>query len=272
MISTATTSTRMNRDRLRQILNIVLAPAPTLVAILGYLLGTNTSFTATNASTPQVVPIDYAFIIWAVIYGGAIVYAIYQLLPRHREDVLLRAIGFYTAFAYLCTGFWIVAAQFGEDWLTVVLFFCILASLVAALLQCIRLHDSLTFAERILVVFPLGVFLGWTTVATIANVATALAASGFSSVVLSNQNWAIVMLSIGGLIASFVTFKSRGNIGYALTVIWALMGVVVANVVRTPSVPVVITASIAAALVALVLVVSLILELFRHRAQTSSRI
>jgi len=262
----------MNRDRVRQILNIVLAPAPTLVAILGYLLGTNTNFTATNATTPQVVPIDYAFIIWAVIYGGAVVYAIYQLLPRHREDTLLRSIGFYTAFAYLATALWIVAAQFGGQWLTVILFFCILASLVAALIQCIRLHDSLTFAERTLVVFPLGVFLGWTTVATIANVATALASSGFSNVLLSNQNWAIVMLSIGGLIASFVTFKSRGNIGYALTVIWALMGVVVANVVRTPSVPVVIMASLAATVVALVLVVSLLLELSTRRARTGSRL
>ena len=266
MLSTATTSTHMNRDRLRQILNIVLAPAPTLVAILGYLLGTNTKFTATNASTPQIVPIDYAFIVWAVIYGGAVVYAIYQLLPQHRQDVLLRSIGFYTAFAYLCTALWIIAAQFGADWLTVILFFCILASLVAALNQCIRLHGVLTRAERLLVVFPLGVFLGWTTVATIANVATALAGSGFSNVLLSNQNWTIVMLSIGGLIASFVTFRSRGNIGYTLTVIWALMGIAIANVVRTPSTPVVIAASIVSAVVALVLVGTLILNHSRRAA------
>lgn len=271
MISTATTTIHTKRDKLRQILNIVLSPAPTLVAILGYLFGTNTQFTATNATTPQVVPIDYAFIVWAIIYGGAVVYAIYQLLPRHREDALLRAIGFYTAFAYFCTTLWIVAAQIDWQWLTVALFFCILASLVAALIQCIRLHDSLTLVENILVVFPLSVFLGWTTVATIANVATALAGSGFNNIILSNQNWSIVMLSIGGLIGSFVTLKSRGNIGYALTVIWALLGVVVANVVRTPSVPVVITASIAATLIALVLVVSLLRELSTRTKRTYMR-
>ncbi len=266
MISTATTSTRMNRDRWRQILNIVFAPAPTVVAILGYLFGTNTNFTATNTNTPQIVPVDWAFIVWSVIYAGAVVYAIYQLLPRHREDVLLRSIGFYTAFSYLCTALWIVAAQLNWNWLTVVLFFCILAALVAALSHIIRLHDSLTLTERAIVVFPLAVFLGWTTVATIANVATALDASGFSNVLLSNQNWTIVMLIVGTLIASFVTFRSRGNIGYALTVMWALLGIAVANVVRTPSTPVVITASSALAVVALVLVVTLVLERVKSKA------
>ncbi len=266
MISTATTSTRMNRDRLRQILNIVLAPAPTVVAVLGYAFGTNTNFTATNGSTPQIVPIDYAFIVWAVIYGGALVYAIYQLLPQHREDTLLRSIGFYTAFAYLCTALWIVAAQLGWNWFTVFLFFCILASLVAALSHIVRLHDTLTLAERVLVVFPLGVFLGWTTVATIANTATALAGSGFNNIILSNQNWTILMLIIGAAIASFVTFRSRGNIGYALTVIWALYGIAVANVVRTPSTAVVITASSASVVVAFVLIGTLLLERTKHRA------
>ncbi len=240
------------RDQLRQTLNVVFAFAQIAVTVLGYLTGANNSFNSSNASTPQIVPADYAFIIWSLIYAGAIAYAIYQALPQQRENPLLRSIGYYTASAFLATTAWLIVAQLELEWLTVVCLFWILFSLFGAFIQFMDVPLSTT--ERYLVGFPISIFAGWATIAAIANMAGALQDSGFSNVIFSNQTWTIIMLITGTAIASFVVLRSHGNIGYALTFIWALIGVVVANIVRTPSTPVVLVASSMAVIVAIALV------------------
>ncbi len=47
---------------------------------------------------------------------------------------------------------------------------------------------------------------------------------------------------MGATIALFVILQSQGNIGYTLTVAWALIGIMVANIVRTPNLPIAIVA------------------------------
>jgi CHASE2 domain-containing sensor protein len=69
---------------------------------------------------------------------------------------------------------------------------------------------------------------------------------------LANIVFALAQV-IGGLIASFVTWRSRGNTAYALTIVWALIGVIVANIVRTPSIQVASVAAIMAVLIVAVL-------------------
>lgn len=256
MIGTTTTAVRLNRDILRQALNVVLATAQIVITIIGYVVGSNSKFDSTDATTPQIVPAVYVFSVWALIYAGALAYAIYQALPQHREDDLLRRIGFYTASAYLATSVWLIAAQLNLNWLTVVCIFWILGSLLGAFIQFIVYRSPLSRVERFLVVLPTSIYTGWATIATIANVATVLQPAGFSNVGLSNQNWTIVMLIVGTLIASFTTYRSRGNLGYALTLIWAFIGVVVANIVRTPSIPVALTAGIMALVLTAVLLIS----------------
>jgi len=250
-----TISVRTSLNLLRQGLNVIFVLAQVVVTLSGYITGTNSNFDSREATTP-VVPASYAFIIWGVIYAGAIVYAIYQALPRQRENALLRRIGFYTAFAYLATTLWLIAAQNGMLWLTVVFIFLILASLLGAFIQFILYYQFISAAERFLVVLPISVYTGWATVASIANTSTVLQASGFSNVIFPNDAWAIIMLIIGGLIAAFTTFRSRGNIGYALTVIWALIGVAVANGTTGAGAAVATVATGSAVLVALVLLLT----------------
>ncbi len=93
---------RGGRDRLRQVLNIVFSIAEVAVFYIGVLNGSNDKITTNDpSSTSLLVPAGYAFTIWAPIYLGAIIYAIYQTLPSHQNDELLRRIGFYTASAYM---------------------------------------------------------------------------------------------------------------------------------------------------------------------------
>ena len=100
-------------------------------------------------------------------------------------------------------------------------FFGILAALLGAFVGLIRLGAPRTPAERFCAVLPVGVYTGWATVATFANVATALKAPGF------------------------------GGFGLSVTIVWALVRIAIANLTRGPSPPVAVVAGGAAVLIAL---------------------
>ncbi len=251
MTVSAATFASPGGDRLRQALNLAFALGQVLTTALVVATGAdNITGDDPGAITP-IVPAGYAFGIWGVIYGGSLAYAVYQALPSRREDELLRRIGPFTAAAFPGTSLWLIAAQRGWIWPTVAVFFGILAALLGAFVGLIRLGAPRTTAERFCVVLPVSVYTGWATVATIANVSTALKASGFGGFGLAAGAWAVAMLIVAAGIALFVTLVSRGNVWYALTIVWALVGIAVANLTREPSPAVAVVAGGAAVLIAL---------------------
>jgi len=237
------------RDSLRQVLNVVLAVVQLAAIALVVATPNGVSLNTRAEAEPPVVPAFYAFAIWSFIYPAALAYAVYQALPARREDTLLRRVGFWTASAYLAMTLWANAVQFGLFWLTVPLIFAILAALIGALIQFIRYDSPLTPAERWLVVLPVSVHAGWITVAAVANTASILASGGFRNVGVSDTVWAVALLLVAGLIGSYATRESRGNVGYALTLVWAFVGIAVANAGPAPRVAVLVAAGSMAALV-----------------------
>jgi hypothetical protein len=250
-------------DLIRQGLNLVLAIAQPVTTYLCFARGTSyDDATRGGAGEPTIVPAGYAFIIWTLIYGGAVAYGVFQALPAQRENRLLRTVGFYTAGAFLGTCTWLVMARLGQTWLTVACIFWMLACLAAAFAPLARAGAALTRAERMFVLMPVSVFIGWVTVACFANTAAALKNQGLADAGLSETGWTVILLLAAGAVAARVTLASRGNAWYALTIVWALVGIVVANLVRVPN-PVV-----AAVAGAMALVVSL--ALLRGRGTLSS--
>lgn len=250
-MATATTETAPTGDWVRQGMNVVAAFGQIVATVLTVVAGAERITSDEAATVTPLVPAGYAFGIWGLIYAGSLAYAVYQALPSRREDALLRRIGPFTAAAFAGTSLWLFTAQRGWLWPTVAVFFGILAALLGAFVQFIRLDAPRTGAERFLVVLPVSVYTGWATVATVANTSTALQGSGFGGFGLPAAEWAVAMLLVAGAIAAFVTLVSRGNIWYALTIVWALLGIVVANVTRESNPPVAAAAAAMAALIAL---------------------
>jgi hypothetical protein len=240
-------------DRLRQALNLVLALAQPLTTALCFGLGTSfEEATRTDVAEPPIIPAGYTFIIWTLIYAGAIAYGVFQLLPSQRANPLLRRIGFATASAFLGTSAWLVMARFRLEWLTVACIAWMMASLAAVLRAFVREGAPRTDAERWLVVAPLGLFAGYVTAATFANTAAALKVSGWMAPGASETAWSIAMLVAAGGIGSWATWATGGNAAYALAIVWAFVGIVVANTIeRAENVPVAVVAgSMAAAVTA----------------------
>jgi hypothetical protein len=236
-----------------------------LTTVLAFYTGTSfEEATRTEAGPPPVVPADYAFLVWTVIYGGSLGYAVFQALPRRRANPLMRRVGYWTASAFLGTSAWLVMARFNLVWMTVVCIVWMLASLAPAFREIVRWRPRLSAAERVWVRLPLSVFTGWVTVAMFANTACAVKASGWENVGLPESAWAVAILLLAGLLGSGVTLLSRGNVGYALTLVWALVAVAVANVTRDHN------PTLAAVAVAMAVAVALALVAGRRLARASA--
>ena len=80
--------------------------------------------------------------------------------------------------------------------------------------------------ERLFVHLPFSVYLGWITVATIANAAATLVYLGHTRLILGEVNWTILVIAVAVLITGMVLWTRR-DIAYAAVLVWALIGIYV---------------------------------------------
>lgn len=241
-------------DRARQALNLLLAVTQVGAIIWNTATGAGPDTGSRAAVTSPVFPAPYTFAVWVLIYIGALAYAVYQALPGQRTNPLLRRIGWWTASAFLALTLWAVFQIVGWLWLTVVCIFWMFGALLVVFTRFTQDRTPRTRAERILVVLPLSIFLGYITAATILTIALVVPQTGLLQAAgIGETAWSNGLLLAAGLLASALTWWSQGNVGYALTIIWALVGIVVANVAYNPNPRVAITAASMAVLVAITL-------------------
>lgn len=218
----------MASDRPRQILNLVFAVGQAAAPAITPALGLPPVGQISDRYPTYVVPAGYAFSIWSLIFALSLAYAVWQMMPAQRENPLLRRIGWLTAAAFAGSTAWEFAFPAGMYGVSVVLIVITLISLAIAVGRMVGWRAPLPNAERWLVWVACGIYLGWITVAAIANVAQALAAAGVTELGLSAEAWGVVMLAAAALIAGAVTLATRSG-AYPLTVIWALVAVFVAR-------------------------------------------
>jgi len=78
--------------------------------------------------------------------------------------------------------------------------------------------------EKFLVHLPISIYLGWISIATIANVTAVLVAAKWNRFGISEQVWAILMIGIGTVLALLLLFQRKDPF-YALVVDWAVLGI-----------------------------------------------
>ena len=106
-------------------------------------------------------------------------------------------------------------------------------------------------AEKVWVNAPFSIYLGWITVATIANVTALLAdPTGFFKVVPDNLIAVIltILVIVVAVIITYLMLLIRKDWVYSLVIVWASLGIYLKQ--ATGNVPVAITALIAVIIVA----------------------
>lgn len=81
-------------------------------------------------------------------------------------------------------------------------------------------NEKIPVKEKRFISIPFNVYLGWITVATIANVTVFLVSVGWKGFGISDFIWTSVVLVVGAMIGILRINKSK-NISYGLVFVWA---------------------------------------------------
>ncbi len=255
----------MTRDVVRQIVNVVAVVVTLVVNGLANALPLNGLTTGEISDSFPVffVPAGYVFSIWGIIYLGLIGFGIYQALPAQRENPRLRRIGYWFALSCAANSIWIFLWHYQQFPLTIVAMLMLLACLIVIYLRLdINGRTVIRGAQRWLVDVPFSIYLGWITVATVANVTSVLYDLNWDGFGIAPDVWAMIMLVVATVVTAAVIF-TRSDIAYTAVIIWAFIGIIVKqsetqNVVFTAGAMVVI------------IIALLIIRTLANRQQTGS--
>jgi hypothetical protein len=84
--------------------------------------------------------------------------------------------------------------------------------------------DRISLRQRWLCDYPLSLYLGWISVATIVNGATTLYAVGWNGWGLDPQVWTIAMLAVAGAVGAIATLQ-RDDPVFPLVLVWAFVAI-----------------------------------------------
>jgi hypothetical protein len=211
---------------------------------------------ALSASATAIAPAGGAFGIWSVIYAGLVAFAVWQFLPTRvtgpanpaRHDVL----GVPVVLSLLLNAAWILSVQAGWLGFSVLVIVALLADLAWAF-SLLRRRRGEGTVEAVLTDGTLGLYLGWVSVATAANVAAWLSASGFRGFGLGQDAWGSVVAAVAGLVGVLVAVAGRGRVAPTLSLGWGLAWVAVGRLDGPlVSVPTAVTALVAVVAVVVV--------------------
>jgi len=172
-------------------------------------------------------PAGYTFGIWGVIYLLLGAFVIYMVrLPQSdmnpHKPMALKAIAIFFIISSVANAAWILAWHYRLIGLSVFLMLTILICLI----RIMAIINQTDFNRREIIKLkpPIGVYFGWITVATIANITTFLVSLQWKGFGLSEELWLIIMLVIGVLVA-VATMSWSGCGAFGLVLIWAYSGI-----------------------------------------------
>jgi hypothetical protein len=170
------------------------------------------------------VPAGYVFSIWGLIYIGLIAYAIYQALPSQRENPRLRATGWWIVLGGIANSLWIFLWHYNQFPLTLVAMLALLATLIVTYLRLGIGRTSISPGEKWAVHLPFSIYLGWITVATVANISDVLDFLKWDRFGIAPEIWMSIVLAAVLAIAAFMNFTRR-DVAYTAVLLWALVGI-----------------------------------------------
>ena len=214
------------KDTLRQISVILTILATISVNGLANALPINGQNTGEISDRFEVyfVPAGYVFSIWGLIYLGLIAFAIFQALPSQRDNPRLRAAGWWVSLGGLANIAWIFLWHYEQFPLTLVAMLVLLATLIVTYLRLEIGRSAVSAAERWAVRLPFSIYLGWITVATVANVTSLLDFLQWDGFGIAPEIWMAIVLAAVLVIAALMNFTRR-DVAYAAVILWALAGI-----------------------------------------------
>lgn len=211
-----------------QIVNIFAFLIVVAMNVLSNALPLNgrTAGEISDALPSYFTPAGYTFSIWSVIYLFLLGFTIYQALPSQRERPFIKQIGWLFAATTVLNVIWLFAWHYGFYAISVIFMVGLLVTLIGIYLRLNigRPNAELTTTDKLLYQTPFSLYLGWITVATIANISSVLAYVGWNGFGIDGQIWSAIMMMTAVVVAGLLLFNRR-NLAYAGVLVWALFGI-----------------------------------------------
>jgi len=227
----------MKNFKLLSILNFAAFLFHLLLSILSNIKGVLSDNTVADISHKYetiFTPAGITFSIWGVIYVFLLGFCIYHLYnaftkpasnSANRDTVLM---SWLFIINNLATGFWLIAWVNDYLFLSVVLIFIQLGTLLSLILRLgiFDIYNSLV--NKVLTQTSLSIYFAWICIATIANISAYLVSIGYASTSSQAFSWTIAVCIFATIISIF-TIINRRNVVLGLVVVWAFYGIILKN-------------------------------------------
>ncbi|TXT57954.1 MAG: conserved membrane protein of unknown function [Candidatus Thorarchaeota archaeon] len=246
-------------SKILQILNLIAIIATIGFNILVNVIPLNGVYTGdvANSYPNFFTPPGWVFSIWGVIYILLITFAVYQVRPNQVDEPYLQKIGLLYVFNAIANISWLIVFHYsyGNPGLFLWSVIPIALLLVILLLTYVQLEIGLKgvpLKKKLAVHLPVSVYAGWISLATIANIASALNVliPGIPADVQHLWTAAVIIIA---LLITILMLYLRHDVAFALVVVWAGFGIAM----KQMTIPII----FGTAITAVVLIVLLILLL-----------
>lgn len=176
------------------------------------------------------VPAGFTFSIWGLIYLLLLAYSIgytYYTLKQvqfPKAFAFIERINNYFLLTCVFNMSWILAWHYLQIELSVLIMLLFLSTLIQLFLKTRTLVLDLSLTQKFILQTPFIVYLGWISVATIANITALLVAYKWTALNIAPAYWSAAMILIAILLAVLMLNKFK-VVEFALVVAWALWGI-----------------------------------------------
>lgn len=181
-------------------------------------------------------PAGYAFAIWGIIYLGLLVLGIYMVVCAFKSDnnnEFIAKAAPTLILAHLGNAVWLWFWLNEEAGISVIVMLFILGMLTLTVLRLNMQRWDAPLKFIALVWWPIGLYFGWISVATIANISSYLGKLNWTGGI-SEIAWTIIMIFIATLLALFMIFN-RNMREYGAVFMWAFVAIAVRHSDQIPS-------------------------------------
>lgn len=197
----------------------------------GVFDGMSMSETAHGALAPDahyVAPATAAFGIWSVIYAGLFVLCVWLFFPSMGETRFVGRSWLWFLASLVLNAAWILVVRAELLWLSVLVIAALL-SVLCVLLVRLQRDESLPGSAHLAWRVVMGLYAGWVTIASIANIASALVFAGVTELAPGASVWAVVLCVSAVIIAGIYVFRLPALPTAPLAIAWGLSWVSVAR-------------------------------------------
>ncbi|GAP13507.1 TspO and MBR related protein [Longilinea arvoryzae] len=216
------------KDSLRQAAVIVFLLATVIVNALANIIpfnGLNTGQISNDYPT-LFTPAGYVFAIWGLIYLLLLVYVVYQALAPQKDNPRLRAAGGWFVLSCIANMAWLFCWHYLQFPLSMLAMLVLLGSLIMAYVRLEIGRSPAPLSEQLLARAPFSIYLGWISVATIANAAILLTSLKWDGLGLAPQIWTLIVLGVAVILGGLASFLRHDGL-YGLVLMWAFAGIAV---------------------------------------------